>query len=42
MSVSWPGIRFDDSEYAQRHTRLRAAMTAFGLDALVLSDDRHT
>ena len=35
--MSWPGVRFDDSEYAQRHERLRAAMAAFDLDALVLS-----
>ena len=40
--MSWPGVRFDDAEYAQRHERLRAAMAAFDLDALVLSDDRHT
>jgi Xaa-Pro aminopeptidase len=40
--MSWPGVRFDDAEYAQRHERLQAAMAAFDLDALVLSDDRHT
>jgi Xaa-Pro dipeptidase len=42
VSVSWPGVRFDASEYAERHKRLRAAMAALELDALVLSDDRHT
>jgi Xaa-Pro dipeptidase len=40
--MSWTGIRFDDGEYAEREQRLRVAMAAHGLDALVLSDDRHT
>jgi Xaa-Pro dipeptidase len=40
--MSWPGVRFDDGEYAERERRLRAAMTASGLDGLVLTDDRHT
>jgi Xaa-Pro dipeptidase len=42
VPVSWPGVRFDDAEYAARNAGLRAAMAAFDLDALVLSDDRHT
>ena len=40
--MSWTGIRFDEAEYAERERRLRAAMAAHELDALVLSDDRHT
>lgn len=40
--MNWPGLRFDDDEYRARHERLREAMLASGLDALVLSDDRHT
>jgi Xaa-Pro dipeptidase len=40
--MNWAGIRFDEAEYAERERRLRAAMTAHELDALVLSDDRHT
>lgn len=40
--MSWPGIRFADVEYVERHERLGASMKAFGLDAMVLSDDRNT
>jgi Xaa-Pro aminopeptidase len=39
---AWSHVRFEDAEYAARLERLRAGMRADGLDALVLSDDRHT
>ena len=36
----WSGLRFDDSEYIQRHTRLRELLSRAELDAAVISDDR--
>ena len=38
----WPGVRFPDDEYRERHARLRRLMAARSLDVVILTDERTT